>query len=244
VNHGASEKNMQDIYAFDVGDYGKLGLLRHLMAHDLNVGVIWWKTELGSPGQDGKHVSYLQDQKFRNCDPDLWDAIVSCIQEGPRSIAALESLFPDGTAFCSDIVPSDSNRRLLWFDKALKVVGNADVVFCDPDNGIAFTDTTRSQRHISLSEVQRLYDAGRSVVLYHHPDRSCAHLDQIANRVQYFSDNLTQGKPVWAAHFRRGTSRVYFILPQPRHADAIQAALRQLDDSPWSRQRHFDIYAD
>lgn len=235
---------MQDIYAFDVGDYGKLGLLRHLMAHDLTVGVMWWKTELGSLGQDGKHVSYLQDRKFRNCDPDLWDAMADCIKDGTRSIAALESLFPDGTSFVSDVVPSESNRRLLWFEKALLTVEGVDVVFCDPDNGVAFAETTRSQRHISLSEIQRLYEAGHSVILYHHPDRSCSHLDQIASRVQQFSDSVTQGKPVWAAHFRRGTSRVYFVLPQPRHLGAMQAAMRQLDKSAWSHQRHFDVYAD
>lgn len=234
---------MQDIYAFDVGDYGKLGLLRHLMAYDLNFGVIWWKTELGSPGQDGKHLAYLKNPAYRHCDPDLWDAMCQCVSNGPRSIEALESFFPDGTSFFGDVIPADASRRLLWFGKALASAQHADVVFCDPDNGITFTHTSRSLRHISLREIQLLCGAGHSVVVYHHLNRSCSHLDQICSGVQKLSDTITHGKPVWAVHFRRGTSRVYFVLPQLRHANAIHGALQQLEDSLWSRHGHFDVLA-
>ena len=42
---------MQDRYAFDVGDYGKLGLLRHLSAETgLALGVLWWMTDAHPAG--------------------------------------------------------------------------------------------------------------------------------------------------------------------------------------------------
>jgi hypothetical protein len=232
---------MQDIYAFDVGDYGKLGLLRHLMAHDLSLGVMWWKTELGSPGLDGKHLTYLQDRAYRQCDPELWDAMSACVSEGLRSIDALESLFPEETSFFADVIPADSNRRLLWFDKSLVSTRNADVVFCDPDNGIAFTGTSRSQRHVSLSELQKLYGAGHSLVVYHHLNRSCSHGQQIDAGGRVLMDSVTDGTPVWTAHFRRGTSRVYFVLPQRKHLDAMRMAMQQLSASPWCDHGHFNV---
>ena len=46
---------MQDCYAFDVGDFGKLGLLRHIhRVTNLRLGVLWWRTTLGTTGSDGK----------------------------------------------------------------------------------------------------------------------------------------------------------------------------------------------
>lgn len=232
---------MQDIYAFDVGDYGKLGLLHRLAKAGLNLGVVWWKTELGSPGNDGKHLSYLEDSRYRRCDPDLLKSIRERIQNGPRSIEALEALFPDGTSFFADVIPTDANCRLSWFDEALAAVRHADIVFCDPDNGIGFTASSRSQRHVSLSEVRRLYDAGPSIVVYHHLNRSCGHAEQIRNGANQLRQVVPCDSPIWTAHFRRGTSRVYFLLPQPQHCDAVATALKQLSQSHWCADGHFTV---
>lgn len=79
---------MQDRYAFDVGDFGKFGLLRHLIGDDelFSLGVIWYATRLGSHGNDGKHVGYLdlsgslvssRSERYRRCDPGLYDR--SCV---------------------------------------------------------------------------------------------------------------------------------------------------------------------
>lgn len=232
---------MQDIYAFDVGDYGKLGLLRHVMAQELSLGVVWWKTQLGSPGLDGKHLAYLRDRTYRQCDPELWDAMCACVSKGPRSIEALESLFPEGTTFFADVIPADANRRLLWSDKSMASARDKDVVFCDPDNGIAFTETSRSQRHVSLSELQKFYSDGHSLVVYHHLNRSCSHAEQIEAGSRVLMESVTDGTPVWSAHFRRGTSRVYFVMPQAKHIDAMKRALQQLSISRWCDHGHFNV---
>src|SRR5262245_45109630 len=99
---------MQDIYAFDIGDFGKLGLLRRLGQTGLALGVLWWRTQLGTAGGDGKHVKYLRDPRFRAGDPPLWDEMRRRFTSGPRTIAALEPLFPAGTFFHSDVVPNRS----------------------------------------------------------------------------------------------------------------------------------------
>ena len=50
---------MQDRYTGDIGDYGKLGMLRYLAAAGLRVGVNWYRT----PDEDhgGNLLTTLQD---------------------------------------------------------------------------------------------------------------------------------------------------------------------------------------
>ncbi len=50
---------MQDRYAGDVGDYGKIGLLKCLQAHGFTIGVNWYRVlELDVEKKDG---SFKQD---------------------------------------------------------------------------------------------------------------------------------------------------------------------------------------
>src|ERR1035441_1110889 len=58
---------MQDRYAGDVGDFGKLGLLRHLCGRasphthpTLAPGVIWYRVADETHNGDGRHISYLK----------------------------------------------------------------------------------------------------------------------------------------------------------------------------------------
>jgi len=78
---------MQDIYAFDVGDFGKIGLLRHLHRRTgLCLGVLWYRTHLGTAGADGKHVGYLKQRSYRACDPDLWDEMAQRFDSAQRVV--------------------------------------------------------------------------------------------------------------------------------------------------------------
>ena len=234
---------MQDIYAFDVGDFGKIGLLRSVCSSPLRLGVLWWKTQLGSGGLDGKHVRYLADRRFRAADSMLWDEMGRILrEEGTRSIRALEPLFPRGTAFHDRPVPLRQVDRNNWFNEAMKAVEGVDVVFCDPDNGIHFDDSCRSLRHVSALELRQLFDAGHSLVVYHHLNRSAPHSEQIKVGLSRLSE-VSGGAPSWAAHFRRGSSRVLFVLAQSRHADVMATRLSRMKDSAWARDGHFNVLA-
>ena len=147
---------MQDCYAFDVGDFGKLGLLRHIhRVTNLRLGVLWWQTTLGTTGSDGKHVAYLQNPAFRACDPDLWEEMRWRFNPGARTIAALRPLLPAGTLFHDTPVPARA-RRSRWLDEAVSSVQASAVVFCDPDNGLTFDEPCRSLRHIGVDEIRSL----------------------------------------------------------------------------------------
>src|SRR5258708_2505541 len=65
---GSLKTRMQNRYVGDVGDYGKYALLRALCrstaAKSIRLGVIWCLFPDEHQSNDGKHISYLDDQKF------------------------------------------------------------------------------------------------------------------------------------------------------------------------------------
>ena len=81
---------MQDRYTGDIGDFGKLGLLRQLASTGLSIGINWYRTPDETHNSDGLHIGYLQKEQFRACDPDLWSALGRIVSSGKREITALE----------------------------------------------------------------------------------------------------------------------------------------------------------
>ena len=232
---------MQDCYAFDVGDFGKLGLLRHIhRVTNLRLGVLWWRTTLGTTGSDGKHVAYLQNPAFRACDPDLWEEMRRRFNPGARTIADLHPLLPAGTLFHDTPVPARA-RHSRWLDEAVSSVQASTVVFCDADNGLMFDEPCRSLRHIGVDEIRSLYSCGQSLVVYHTPDRSAPHAEQIASFLERLRQAIPDLGSSWAARFRRGSSRVFFVLAQRAHVAAIDGAMVQMRSTAWVHGGHFEI---
>ena len=87
-----------------------------------------------------------------------------------RSIEALERarLLPGAAYWIKEIAAPRSN----WFDGALHKTANCDLVFVDPDNGLAWTEG--SPKHVSLDEIRLLVKRTPrpSVVIYQHVDHS------------------------------------------------------------------------
>ncbi|MER2151846.1 MAG: hypothetical protein ABS900_09550 [Candidatus Limivicinus sp.] len=59
---------MQNRYTGDIGDFGKMGLLRSLQETGLSIGVNWYLVPNESHNEDGRYVQYLEDPAFRGCD--------------------------------------------------------------------------------------------------------------------------------------------------------------------------------
>src|SRR6185312_15778128 len=92
---------MQNRYAGDVGDFVKLGLLRHLAAPvdedgaALLVGLNWYLAPDEDHNADGKHVTYLQQSNryhasLAACDPRLMECLARVV-ETHRSVDALNT---------------------------------------------------------------------------------------------------------------------------------------------------------
>ena len=80
---------MQNRYAGDIGDYGKLGLLRSLSRTGLRIGVNWYLTPDEDHNGDGRHTAYLRDDSYRSFDEDLWRKLREIANSDQRSVAAL-----------------------------------------------------------------------------------------------------------------------------------------------------------
>jgi hypothetical protein len=206
---------MQNRYAGDVGDFIKLGLIRHLAAADLSFGVNWYLTPDEAHNADGKHVAYVepdnrQHASLKACDPDLMER-VGRVVAGSRSVQALEDSgsLPVGALTFGEVLDRSVNRQA-WHKRALSALVSADAVFVDPDNGLASASGRPTIKHVSTGELADYAARGQSLVVYHHADRSAkaevqakAQLDRIARAAGQV--------PVGTIIARRGSCRLFLV---------------------------------
>ena len=165
---------MQDKYVGDVGDFGKFGLLRTLQP-EFRLGIAWYMVADEHHNNDGKYTDYLMlppgiQGQFRNCDPVLYDTLGQIVRTGNRRVGALESsgLLPENTQYARQYL---TGNRQQWLDDVLCSTADADVVFCDPDNGITNTVKPASRlgsKYIFIDDIDRFYSRGQSLIVYHH----------------------------------------------------------------------------
>jgi hypothetical protein len=160
---------MQDRYAGNIGDFGKLALLRCLM-EGRRLAVCWYLTrDERESTSNGKMFDYLKrPDQFRHLAPEIFDALnrifaESCAGSGARSVAALEAsgLLPDAAFYRAEVPRRDALRRQ-WSEELVASVGDADLVFLDPDNGIQ--GTRLSPKHVALAELSALRRPARLII--------------------------------------------------------------------------------
>ena len=81
---------MQNRYTGDIGDFGKLGLLRQLSRTGLSLGVNWYLTRDETRNGDGRYIGFLKNDAFRTCDEQLWSVLGQIVDAGKRQVSALE----------------------------------------------------------------------------------------------------------------------------------------------------------
>jgi hypothetical protein len=110
---------------------------------------------------------------------------------------------------------------------ALEALGDADVVFVDPDNGIRSSRSgTKPSKFVFLDELADYSARGQSLVIYHHADRSAG---GVAAQVPRRLDELALGtaiEPLGSVIARRGSTRYFFIVPAPAHREWLRNAAR------------------
>ena len=246
---------MQDRYVGDVGDFGKYGLLRSLCGADgygpaLRLGVLWYKFDGKDTSNDGGHIEYIcnpspAELHLRECDRDLYGKMRRLVVGKRRLVTALEAsgALPAATAFFNEGLNFDQTprverdeKRRKWFDDGLRKVEQAEVVFTDPDNGIEALDTRQLSRtgpkYVYYDDLHSCWKRGQSLVVYHHIGRKGDAETQIASRCKDLRLHVSESEPI-AIRFRRRSSRVYFVLPRPEHANRLTARIRAFLASPW-----------
>ena len=238
---------MQDRYAGDIGDYGKIGLLRAIQRTGLSIGINWYKTEPTKQEyhQDGRFRQ--EDGKYRippqlaECDPELAGILLDISAKESRSIKDIQKarLIPNAEYYDKEI---SIEQRGKWHGMALKKLANANVVFLDPDNGMLVKSVRKnaeqSVKYTFYEEVEDYVGRGQSVIVYNHRSRKKAetYFREICDRFREME--AIQDKAINAITFPRYTVRDYFIISaNDKHGLKIQEALNQLLKSTWGEKR-------
>lgn len=225
---------MQDRYVGDVGDFGKYFLLKKLMSPDLQLGIVWCLNESKEENKDGSFRDYLgpkHAQRFRRLDPQLFDQMKKINCAGDLRVSAIreQGIFQAKTIFfeypinCQDR-DGDCLERLMyrdrWCRKALEQTEATDVVFFDPDNGIASEKILRSHRrsrkYVFKEDIEGFPIWKQSVIVYHHLGRQGKHVEQISEKFCQL-EGIKSDVKVWAITFHAWQTRAFFILASPKH---------------------------
>ena len=229
---------MKDQYFGDINDYRKYGLLRSLQAStnlDLLVG---WMLTPNDDRRDGEMRSYLRDPPGWKCfDPVLYLGLASLLaQSTTRGVSLIESasLIPR-TSFFSRPVPDDRDARKDWCSELLAAAAKADLVFLDPDNGIEVASRPigrkDSSKYLAWHELDDLWSAGCSLLIYQHYPREARHefvralLSKLKSRTR-----AGLGAAFTTAHV------VFVLLAQPRHEAVLEGAVQHVASSAWVGQ--------
>lgn len=167
-----------------------------------------------------------------------------------RSLAHVENnhLLPSGTLFYGTAMPApktpcfscaareaQTRRRSEWFNDGLKKLSAAQLVFLDPDNGIALRAKKHwrsSVKYVFEDEVTEWLKRGRSVVLYQHQQRR-----KLVEQVSAQQKILAAERVCHAVSFHRRTARIYYILPAGDHEAKISERLTRFLAGEWGK--HF-----
>jgi hypothetical protein len=126
-----------------------------------------------------------------------------------------------------------------WNSDAFKTLGKCDLVFFDPDNGLVERDG--KDKSITTEEIRRLYNAGKSIIIYQHFYRKKAH--DIADEKIELLKTMDKKVSVRALWYHRGTARMYVIVLNGEAASAIGERIdmfcKHFKEQP-KKMRHFD----
>ena len=237
---------MQDRYAGDIGDYGKIGLLRALQSHGLSVGINWYRVyplevEKKNDGTfkqaDGR---YLIPEELTVCDRELADILTRIAQSNNRSIEALEQAdLVLGARYYHE--PLTVVQRAEWHEQAMKKLKNSDIVFVDPDNGMLVKSvgkrSARSVKYTFYEEVRDYVQRGQSVLIYNHRSRKQEgkYFREICSKLQE-----TTGVPeskILKITFPKCSIRDYLAVPASEEQRMkIEAAFTDMEQTVWGKK--------
>jgi hypothetical protein len=215
---------VQNRYVADIGDYVKLAILREL-ARGRRLGVAWWRFPDENHNADGGHRKYLERQnEWKHFDPDLFEALLKIEKEGKKDVRAIEkaavlrhAVFASVEIPCCKVLPFSLRpaERSKWLAGIKKKLKDCNLVFLDPDNGIAPEGLRLTQRRagksVTIEEMKALQERNRAMVVYHHQTHyRGGHISEIydlATRLRKSGLHVSG-----ALRARPWSPRVFFIL--------------------------------
>jgi len=246
---------MQDKYVGDVGDFGKYGLLHSL--YDISkgevvLGVNWYYvTGETEKATDGKYTEYLDNKnrnamKYRQCFPELYKKLKEIAGNKQRYIKKIEdgSVLPNNTVFYSPPTEADREKppspkereadREKWFEESLRTLKTADIIFLDPDNGIRTKSVRKTHKkaikYVFDDEIRRYYEAGKSLIIYTHRDRTKD--PDYKRKLRDIKPFPNDEERMRVLKFKRYSVRHYVFLMQKEHEDLAAEVINNLTKAP------------
>lgn len=235
---------MKDQYVGDIGDYGKYGLLRYLNEYGIKIGVNWYLTPRDGR-TDGNHTEYLEDQRMRDYDAGLFDAMKRLAFCLDKSVSLVErSGVLAGMRFYSAMMDLDSldwreraEARERWHKGALSMLKDADLIFADPDNGLSITQKPTkkgAQKFIFPGEIVDYFRRGQQVFYYHHRPRK-DYDGWMKDKSQI--RNFLPDARLLAVSFNRWSCRTYIFVVHEERCKEYRSLLQDFLASPWGRYK-------
>jgi hypothetical protein len=239
---------MRDEYVGDIGDFGKYILLNELQkiaGQKATIGINWYYNTRPAPA-----FRYLSDNNFpqsKNMDEAALLASLQNIHENnrkPRLSDIEEKGIVQGCICYREPIPYSQphkdrkESREQWFKKSLGALDNADIIFLDPDNGIAPANLKQSAvdavKYAFIdTEIDGYYNDNskpKSVILYQHLNRT----DPV-KFLKWFLDEIQKikhcKKPIIIIRCPRVTVRYYALIAKTdKHYDLFMKLFKKLTD--------------
>ena len=245
-------------------------------APQLTLGILWYLTPDESHNKDGKHTRYLNGTKrnidnYMACDPDLYRQLALIVHSNNRTVSAVRSSHvfpPDATTYFEDVLDYSQvkaatksslpqarlDHRLQWLAKAQAELQHRQGVFFDPDKSLeprtTKADNPEGHRYAYIEDLKPfLHPQPRTLVIYHHTDRSAPLQHQVTAKLEQLKTALAVSPSAsslaspsaspFAMVYHRGSARAFIVVPDPANADLINKRAQDFAASNWSK--HFDL---
>ena len=204
---------MKNQYVGDIGDYGKYSLLSAFANASVKVGINWYLTD-NDGSNDGKFTKYLENDALSDYDPKVFSALKRIVDnhKNDRSIKDVEKAGIIKNARFYSVKVGAKEKRLEWFDNSLGVLGDSELIFMDPDNGLLVNDKVKGKtvdKYVLPDEIVKYYNTGHNVVYYCHKGRRTE--TEWKRYKSYMLRSLPDANPV-VLTFPKGTRRSYIFL--------------------------------
>ncbi len=209
---------MKDQYVADIGDYGKFSLLRAFADADIHVGINWYRTR-DDGSTDGKFKTYLNNDRDRYHDPEVFDRLKEIYDNQVFSVKSVEKsgIVPNALFFGDkmDFTGNPTNRKSArdkWFSDSRRVLHDADLIYLDPDNGLSINNDASAlgaEKYALPDEIEKYLEDGHSVVYYCHKGRRS--LSAWNDYKGYMIRRFPKMKSA-VLTFHRGTQRSFIFL--------------------------------
>lgn len=214
---------MKHQYACDIGDFGKYLLLHYIIDpgdnnKSLSLGINWFLTPNDNKS-DGRFIDYLEHDKHnisQSLPPISYKIYNSLkkIYKIERSIDLIqkEKMLPT-VIYYSDIV--DNKNRSTWLNNSILKLFKSDVIFLDPDNGIAINERRKDlSKYVTIDDLRIILKNTQSnLIIYHHAARPKGGLELFAKeRIFRIINNLLPGVSARILWYHKGTARLYIFI--------------------------------